>query len=295
MSDIALVTCSRLPELDPDDRPLIEHLGRRGHSAVPATWDDLEVDWKRFAVVVLRNPWDYTDRRDEFVAWAKSVASLLNPADVVEWNTDKRYLGDLARAGVPIVPTTWIEPGDVVRLPDEGRHVLKPSVGAGSLDAAAFSLHDIREQQLARDHAQRLLATSQTVMLQPYLDLIEERGETGLIYMGGEFSHAIGKGPMLVRQTKVEGDALYKEEVITAREALADELEVGRQALEAVPGGSARLLYARVDMVPGPDGSPLLMELELTEPSLFMSTTPGTVERFADAIAARALVGSRQT
>ena len=291
MPAIAFVTCSRLPELDPDDRPLIDLLQRRGHDATPAVWDDPGVNWGRFAVVVLRNPWDYTDRRDAFVAWAKSVPRLLNPADIVEWNTDKRYLRELERAGVPIVPTTWIEPGVEVTLPADGRYVLKPSVGAGSLDAAAFSLDDAGERNLARDHASRLLAAGQTVMLQPYADLIEERGETGLIFVGGEFSHAIGKGPMLVGQERVE-EGLYKEEVITAREASVAELAVGRQALEAVPGGMDRLLYARVDLVPASSGSPLLMELELTEPSLFMSTTPGSVERFADAIAARAHRGT---
>jgi hypothetical protein len=286
MPEIALVTCARLPQLDPDDHALIEPLARLGHTAVPHVWDDATVDWGRFALTVLRNPWDYTDRRDAFVAWARSMPRLMNPADVVEWNTDKRYLAELSAAGVPVVPTEWIAPGDDVTLPTEGRHVLKPSVGAGSLDAAAFSLHDAHEYELARDHAARLLAASHTVMLQPYIDLIEERGETGLIYVGGDFSHAIGKGPMLVGDKELQGGGLYKSEVITAREASAEELEVGRLALEAVPGGSDRLLYARVDLVPASSGAPLLIELELTEPSLFMSTTPGAVERFAAAIVA---------
>jgi hypothetical protein len=294
MTDIALVTCSSLPDLDPDDRPLVALLADLGHNAVPAVWDDPQVDWDRFAISVLRSPWDYTERRDAFVDWARSVPRLHNSADVVAWNTDKHYLGELERAGVPIVPTTWFAPGEDIELPRDGRHVLKPAVGAGSIDAAAFSLHDARENELARDHVARLLAASKTVMLQPYLDLIEERGETGLIFVGGEFSHAISKGPMLVVEKGLEENGLYRPEVIEAREASVDEVEVGRMALAAVPGGSDRLLYARIDLVPGPSGTPLLMELELTEPSLFMATTPGAAERFAGAIAARALAVSRE-
>jgi hypothetical protein len=100
-------------------------------------------------------------------------------------------------------------------------------------------------------------------------------------------SHAISKGAMLVGEKGLEADGLYKRESIAAREPTRAEVEVARRALSVVPGGADRLAYARVDLVPGSDAEPLVMELELTEPSLFMSTAPGSPDRFAEAIAAR--------
>lgn len=285
MMRIALATCAALPDLDPDEQLLLEPLRALGVDAQPAVWDDPANDWAAFDLVVIRSTWDYTERREAFVAWAKSAPRLANPADIVEWNTDKHYLADLA-AGVPIVPTTWLSAQPVI-LPASGMHVLKPAVGAGSVDAARYSMHDEHEARQAHKHVERLLAAGQTVMVQPYLDLIEERGETALIYLGGVFSHAVTKGAMLAAdRALVEG--LYKEETITPRIPSAAELEIGRAALAAVPGGGDRLLYARVDLVPGRDGAPLLIELELTEPSLFLGQAPGSAERFARHLVERA-------
>jgi len=281
---IALATCAALPELDPDDRLLIEPLRAIGVDPIPAIWDDADIDWASFDLVVIRNTWDYPARRAEFLAWAGRVDRLVNPADVVTWNTDKRYLADLAAAGVPVVPTTWLTPGESVVLPPAGRHVLKPAVGAGSLDAAAFSLHDEHEEALAHEHATRLLAAGQTVMVQPYLHAIEERGETALIFLGGEYSHAVSKGAMLVGDRGLEADGLFKSETIATREPNKAELTVALHALGAVPGGPDQLAYARVDLVPDANGGPLLIELELTEPSLFLGTSPGSADRFADVL-----------
>ncbi len=287
MPRIGLATCGALPDLDPDDRLLLEPLRALGIEAVPAIWDQTSVDWAAFDLVVVRDTWDYTERRDAFVAWARRVPRLANPADVIEWNTDKRYLADLIAAGIPVVPTAWFSPGEVVVLPAAGRHVLKPAVGAGSLDVAAFSMHDAGESALARAHAARLLAAQRTLMIQPYLDAIDEHGETGLIFVGGEFSHAVGKGPMLAGEHTLAEGGLYMSETIEGRDASPEQLDLARRVLAAVPGGPGRLLYARVDLVPDANGSPLLIELELTEPSLFMATTPGSELRFAEVLAAR--------
>jgi glutathione synthase/RimK-type ligase-like ATP-grasp enzyme len=281
---IALATCAGLPDLDPDDQLLIEPLRALGVDPIPAIWDDGDTDWASFDLVVIRNTWDYPARRDEFLAWTRRVDQLVNPADVVAWNTDKRYLADLAAAGVPVVPTTWLSPGESVVLPPAGRHVLKPAVGAGSLDAAAFSLHDAHEEALAYEHATRLLSAGKTVMVQPYLHAIEERGETALIFLGGEYSHAVSKGAMLVGDRGLEAGGLYVSETIAPREPMDDDLSVARDALAAVPGGPDRLAYARVDLVPDANGSPLLIELELTEPSLFLGTSPGSADRFANVL-----------
>lgn len=284
-STVALATCSTLPELDADEQLVIEPLRRRGVTAVPAVWNDPTVEWAEFDLVVIRSTWDYTTRHGDFLSWARSVPRLVNPADVVAWNTDKRYLRDLAEMGVPVVATSWISPRDSVALPATGRHVLKPAIGAGSLDAAAFSLHDAREAELARAHLARLRASGQTVMVQPYLDKVEREGETALIYMGGDFSHAVVKGGMLATQRELI-NGLYMSEEISPRAPSDEQLDLARRALAAVPGGPERLAYARVDLVPGGNGEPLIIELELTEPSLFMGGAPDAAERFAEVIAA---------
>ena len=287
--DIALVTCALLPDLDPDDRLLVAPLEARGVSVTPAVWDDPTVDWDRFDLTVVRSTWDYTERRDQFVAWAHAVPRLVNSADVIEWNTDKRYLVDLAEAGLPVVPTTWISTAaDVGRLPATGRHVLKPAIGAGSINAEVFDLSDLAGCDAARRHAQRLVAGGQTVMVQPYIAEIDEHGETGVILLFGAFSHGIRKTGILGTEALEDVEGLYKKETIVGRMPSDDEMALATAAVDAAPAGREALVYARVDMVSGADGRPMIMELELTEPSLFMFTTPGSEERFADAIVAAA-------
>lgn len=288
MREVALITCSRLRELDPDDQLLIGPLEALGCHVSAVVWDDPAVDWDGFDVSVIRSTWDYTDDRDRFVTWARSVPRLLNSAEIVAWNTDKRYLSDLAAAGLAVIPTLWIAPRDAVDLPVAGEHVLKPSVGAGSIDAERFDLGDPEARARATTHAAKLLARGQTVMVQPFAHGIEEEGETGVILVDGKFSHAIGKGAMLEPRTLEEVDALYKEETIEARTPSAAEIELARAAVAALPVKGEAPLYARVDMVPGAGGRPMLMELEVTEPSLFMLTAPETAKGFAQAIAERA-------
>lgn len=280
---VALVTCAALPDLDPDDRLVIAPLAELGVRAVPAIWDDAAIDWAGFDLVVLRDPWDYVARRDEFVAWARSVPRLLNPASVVEWNTHKGYLRELAAAGVPVVPTRWLEPGDRF-APPEGAFVVKPAISAGSKDTGLYREADA---DLAAAHVERLLAAGRTVMVQPYLAAVEGAGESALLYFdspdGLRFSHAARKGPMLSGPDRgVEG--LYVEEQISARAPSEAELAVGARAIAAAPPG---LLYARVDLIAGADDAPVLIELELTEPSLFLGTRDDTAAGFARAIASR--------
>jgi hypothetical protein len=283
---VALVTCAELPDLDPDDQLALAPLAERGIAAEVAVWDDPQVDWAAYDLVVIRNPWDYFYRRAEFVAWAASVPRLANPAAVVEWNTDKRYLRTLADAGVPVVPTTWIAPGDAFE-PPSADYVIKPAVSAGSKDTGRYGPADADH---ARAHVADLQSADRLVMVQPYLPAVDTYGETALLFFASpqtgrmEFSHAIRKGPMLTGPyTGVEG--LYVPEAITARTPTDAEHAVARLALANAPEG---LLYARVDVIPGPDGAPVLVELELTEPSVFLGYAPGAADRFADAITAAA-------
>lgn len=283
MTLVALVTCAELPDLDPDDRLLIEPLAALGVTVEAAVWDDPAVDWTAHDLAVLRSPWDYARQRDAFVAWAHTVPRLANPAPVVEWNTDKRYLAELAAAGVPVVPTTVGTPGEGVALADHGEWVIKPTVSAGSRDTGRYDLGEPDQVRLARRHVDRLLAAGRAVMVQPYLAAVDVAGETALLYLDGRFSHAIRKGALLTGPD--QGDVrLYRPETITAREASAAEREVADQVLAAVPWSG--LAYARVDLIPGPDGAPVLLELELTEPSLFLGHSDGAPARAARAIAA---------
>lgn len=293
MPTVALATCREFPLLDDEDRLLIPALADLGIDAVPVVWTDDTVDWASFDAVVLRETWDYSDDRPVFLEWVHRVAAvsqLLNPAAVVEWNTDKRYLRDLADAGVPVVPTTFIEPGDdpAQWLPvgDFTDVVVKPAVSCGSRDTVRYVAAEA--QHVTEDHVRRLLDEQRTVMVQPYLDAVDTVGETAVLFFGGEFSHAIRKGPLLARGVegeKVEG--LFVQEQIDPRDPTPQELDVARRAIQQIPGGAGTALYARVDLIPGPDGAPLLLELELTEPSLFLSHAAGAPERLAASIAAR--------
>jgi len=291
ISRVALVTCGEVPFLDPDDRLLLDPLAAHGVRAEPAVWDDPRVDWAGYDLAVLRSAWDYAPRRDEFVAWAGRVPGLANPADTVAWNTDKRYLADLAGTGVPVVPTTWVEPDETWHAPVAWEYVIKPAIGAGSLDAGRYKLANPADRALATAHVERLQAAGRVVMVQPYLRAVDSYGETALLFMAGRdglaYSHAVRKGPMLTGPDH-GFDGLYRAEEITPRAPTDAEHEVARRALAAIPGGADSLLYARVDLIPGRDDEPLLVELELTEPSLFLGHANGATERFAAAIAARA-------
>ena len=286
---VALVTCTALPDLDPDDRLVLAPLAARGVAAEAVVWDDPAVDWSGYDLVVLRSPWDYALRRDEFVAWARTVPALVNPADVVAWNTDKRYLAELSAAGVPTVPTAWVEPGEEWVPPaGTGEYVIKPAVSAGSQDTGRYDLADPEHRELAVAHVRRLSAAGRVTMVQPYLAAVDTAGETALLFLAGPdglaFSHAIRKGPMLTGPDRGVAE-LYKEERIDARTATPEQLDTAEKTLAVVPGGTDRLLYARVDLIPGPDGAPVLVELELTEPSLFIGHADGASDRLAAAIA----------
>ena len=220
-------------------------------------WDDPTVDWSAYDLVVIRSTWDYPEKVDAFLDWTRSVPRLLNDADVVAWNHDKRYLAALHAAGVPTVPTRW-GPCDV---PDGW--VVKPRVGAGARGISVAR----GDTAIDGDH-----------FAQPYLDAIDERGETAIVYLGDDFSHAARK------EARLGLDKVH--ETVVPSVATTAEHELAEQVLDTIPFDRGELLYARVDLVPGPDGDPLLLELELIEPSLFVDLDPGAPDRLLRAITA---------
>ena len=304
---IALVTCAALPHLDVDDLPLADALEQRGGDVRTVVWDDPSVDWSQFSYVVIRSTWDYAPRRNEFVDWAQRVSQvtrLANPYPVVRWNTDKHYLAELDAAGVPVVPTSWLEPERHLssralhtRFPAGGDFVIKPAVSAGSLDTGRYTAIDADSRGLAIAHAKRLLGEERTVMVQRYLRSVDTQGERAHVFIAGEYSHSILKGAML-DGPDVAFEGVYRQERISAITVDDSEIEAARLVVrtarrlltEAVDGDveADRFLYARVDLVHDDDGNPLLMELEMVEPSLFFGYADGALERFADAVISRA-------
>ena len=289
MPEVVIASCAAAAGRDEDEPLLRAALTDAGIGSAVADWADPQVDWSRADAVVVRSTWDYAARRDEFLAWARRVedgALLLNPADVLAWNTDKRYLAGLADAGVPVVPTAWADDGAQLAAALErwpGDVVVKPTVSAGARDTARFGA-DARREAAALGAA--VLASGRAVMVQPYLDRLDADGETGLVYLDGVLSHAFRKGALLAGAAL--GPGLYAEEEITPRAATAAQRAVGDAVLAAAEERLRRVpLYARVDLVPGADGEPVLLELELTEPSLFLTTDPAAAGRVAAALAAR--------
>jgi hypothetical protein len=294
MPHIALVTVEAARNSDEDLAPLDAALRAAGAEVSIVNWDDAAIDWSRFDLTVLRSCWDYTERHVEFLVWAERIGKqtrLLNPFEVVRWNTDKHYLAELQRAGVAIVPSRFVEPGS-----DAGQSlrsfldnhqefaelVVKPSIGAGSRDTQR---HACDATGAITTHIERLLKAGRSVLLQPYLDRVDEAGETALIHFDGRYSHAIRKGPLL-RRGEGPTDQLFAPEQIEAREPDSAERALAASVLTALPFADPPA-YARVDLIRAADGSPVLLEFELTEPSLFFLHAAGSAERFAGCLLAR--------
>ncbi len=283
-SRIALASARAAWGVDPDEGVVLAALRARGVAAEPAAWDDPAVDWAVFDLVVLRSTWDYPERLAAFHAWVDAVASVtrvVNPPAVVRGNTDKRYLARLADAGVPVVPTWFAEPGEDPALPRDEPFVVKPAVSAGSRDAVRA---EPGETARPRALIERLHARGRTVMVQPYLDSVDARGETAVIHLDGVCSHGVRKGPILVPGAEPL-DGLHAPEDLRLRDPRHDERAVAEAALAALD--ATGLAYARVDLVDDAAGAPRVLEVELTEPSLFLRLAPGAPERFAAALARR--------
>jgi glutathione synthase/RimK-type ligase-like ATP-grasp enzyme len=288
---VALATCSQMPSGDDDSRLLDAALRADGIEASWRVWNDPDADWSRFDLVIVRSTWDYTVDRGAFIDWTRRVPRLANPTDVIAWNTDKTYLRDVSDAGIEVVPTAWIEPGRAVELPG-GEFVVKPSVGASSNGAGRFDSAAAGQLDAARVHAGMLHDAGRTVMVQPYLADVDTAGETALSYFDGKFSHAVRKGAMLPQSTAYGlasglSTSLSLPERITPRQPDTAELRLGDQVLDLIRdrfGGE--LLYARIDVLPTPDG-PVVIELELTEPSLFLEHDASAAGQFAAAVSNR--------
>ncbi|WP_248960373.1 ATP-grasp domain-containing protein [Sphaerisporangium perillae] len=261
---------------DDDREVLLAAWERAGIEGAAVRWDDPAADWAAFDAAVVRSTWNYVDRRQDFVDWAHRTASatrLLNPAEVLERNTDKTYLRELARLGIPTVPTHWVGPEDPIDLPAWEDYVVKPNVSAGARDTIRTA--DVAEAEL---HAKNLVAKGKVAMVQPYLDMVEGEGETSLLYFGGRFSHSLRRVPMLANGTRSPRAGHIG---VDLRDPAPDQFALAERVLAAVP---EPILYGRVDLVRLADGTPALIELELTEPYLYLTDAPAAADRFTTAL-----------
>ena len=281
---IAFATCPDLPDGWADDQEAARLAG-----AEFVVWDDPGVDWEAYDRVVLRSVWDYSGRVEEFLGWCAAVGPerLRNPPDLVAFDADKRYLGEL---GVRIAPTTFVGPGDP--LPTlEGEVVVKPNVSAGARSTGRFA-PPTHPEALAL--IERIRATGRIAIVQSYLEDVDRSGETALVFIAGELSHVLHKKPVL----RGEGEAplsdgplqaaavMLDEDLVVAGRADREQRDFADEVMAAVTARFGTPLYARVDVAAGADGRPLLMELEAIEPNLYLGTSPGAAERLARAVLA---------
>lgn len=271
---VAIVTDEEHPGLQPDDVGLPAAFGERGVEIETVAWGR-RIPAGEFDLAVIRTPWDYFRRAGEFLAWVEGLGvPVVNPADVLRWNHDKRYLIELEEKGAARLPATRVLDGrereaDVL-LGELGveRAVVKPVVSAGAYRTRVIGRGD-RIEWSDEDEG--------VFLVQEFVDAVQEKGEWSLSYFGGEFSHA-------VRKTAKAGDFRVQEEfgggvlVEQPGEGLLREAE---RVLGAVPG---EVVYARVDLVEVDGGRPVLMELELIEPELFFRCCEGAVGRFVDVV-----------
>jgi hypothetical protein len=285
VATVALVTCSRLADLTPDDRLLLEPLRQAGIEARALTWDAPRADWAALDGAVIRSTWDYHARADRFRRWIERCESgdvkLWNPPPVLRWNLHKRYLRDLEERGVALVPTSWLDRGanaDLAALLDERgweRAVVKPAISAGARHTSVVS----RAEVARAEPAFRALLARRDLLVQPFLEQIAAEGEWSFIFFGRAFSHAVLKRP-------AAGDFRVQERFGGSVAPARPPAGLVDQAAETPAATEGDLLYARVDAVRDRDRL-LLVELEVLEPSLFLEQDPGAARRLAAEIAKR--------
>lgn len=280
---LAWVTSGSARGRDEDEPSALAALRSAGLRVDVVNWDDASVQWSGYDRAVLRSTWDYSQRVDDFRGWLSVVdaaTDLRNPAAMVRWGMDKRYLADLAGQGVPVTPTVFADAGQTPPFP-AGAFVVKPAVGAGSRDVAAYrpDQHD-----LARAHVARLHQAGRCVLVQPLLASVAVDGEWPLVFFGGQYSHAASRRVALPRAEAGTGPSAP--ETRAPHQADPDQLRVARAAIDTVAARFGVPTYARVDLVRDPAGQPCVLEVELAEPCLFLPhASSDALTRLVDAFA----------
>jgi hypothetical protein len=283
---------------DHDTGRLLEALRRAGLAADAPVWHDEAVDWTAYDLLVIRTPWDYSERFGEFMAWldrASAVTRILNAPDLIRWNIDKRYLDDFQALGVPVIPSTFCDTATeaeaAIAAVGAGRLVVKPSVSAGSRDTGLFAPGDPGALALAR----RIIAGGKTAMVQPAAETVISHGENALFYFDGRYAHTFHKGPILAAGGGYVGGA-YRSDISPGEPSPA-ERDLGDRVMTAIgqiaarrgfTEDSGRPLYARIDIASSENGEqPQVLEVEVFEPAYFTEVVPAAVDVFVAAVRSR--------
>ncbi len=288
LRSIALATASKFADLVADDRLLVDELAARDIRALAAIWNDPAERWVDYDAVVIRSCWDYHLAHDAFLDWIARLEAtgvrVMNPPALVRWNAEKTYLRDLSAHGVTVVPTRWVERGDVEPLHAILRDqrwsevVVKPAISASAHDTWRATASAV----ITSEGRFRAMVARGRVLVQPYLDVIAAEGEWSLLFYGGAYSHGVLKRPR-PGDFRVQVEHGGGSEV---REPDDHVIEAAGRALTEAERGRSRSLYARVDGCVI-DAQFVLMELELIEPDLFLRANPAAPARLAEALLAR--------
>ncbi|OYU67204.1 MAG: hypothetical protein CFE22_05925 [Cytophagaceae bacterium BCCC1] len=275
MPKIAIATYDKLPDLTFNDQLLIPIFRENGYTVSPEIWDNSEVDWSSFDIVLIRSTWDYYLKPVEFKNWItqfiNSKTRLINSAEMVLKNSHKFYLKELANKGVSIIPTIFSsEKIELEKLKMWEKIVIKPAVSAGSHETEIFEVNMLTQEVL--DNKTR----TGDWLVQPFLEEIKDAGEISMLFFGGNFSHAIQKVPKSgdFRVQKQFGAQYLKFEPSTML------LSIAKNIVEIAGKES---VYARIDGVITQNGF-LLMEVEMIEPDLFFEHTLDGPNRFVEAV-----------
>ncbi|KZC17732.1 hypothetical protein RHOFW510R12_13410 [Rhodanobacter sp. FW510-R12] len=282
---LALATSIDHASIQPDDAHLAATLERLGLPPVVCVWNDPTVDWSAFDAVLIRTIWDYFKHQAAFLHWLDRLDALgvptINDSALLRWNSDKRYLLELAQHGVAIIPTRL---AGAAALPDTlaamaGQSVvIKPSVSGSAWHTLRGTAGDA-----ALTDAAAQLPRERDYLVQPFVPEIVSDGEWSLLYFAGEFSHAVIKRPA-AGDYRVQGEYGGRTEPAQPDAAILAAADRALAALAALGhGGHA---YLRVDGVVS-GGRFLVMELELIEPFLHLAAHPAAAERLAREVAAR--------
>jgi len=271
---------------DPDAAPLEVALRAGGAVTVRLAWDDPSVAWGEFSRVLISSTWDSVDRPAEYLAWVRDTGQrtrLINDPAFIEWSLDNPYLQELAAAGVPVIPTVWVSPADLWEPPSGGEFVVKPSISAGGRSTARYLPGD----PAAIGHVSALVAAGRTVMVQDYLATIDIEGELNAVFIDGSFSHAVTKKPALQVGRGVIERPWERMAWAGLTTPSNDQMDVARAAMAVVRHRiGADPAYGRVDLIRGPDGPPLVLEVELIDPYLSLDRDAAGAGRLARAVLA---------
>jgi hypothetical protein len=277
---LALLTCSKFPELIEADQKLLPLFLEKGYDTEVVVWDQPKINWGSFDCLIFRNTWDYYEKEEEFRNWLEKLNTekirTVNPLELIQWNLHKFYLKELEEKGIPILKTFFLKKGSFFdfenQVPKEmDELVLKPAFSAGSYLTTKFKRKSWK--QIFATYQEHFL--NKDFLLQPFRPEIQSLGETSLIFYNGIFSHAVNKKPMKDDfRVQVQYGGIYK--ILQPSSALIQQAE---KVIHALPQQS---MYARVDGIVKEDTLEL-MEIELIEPDLYFNIVPDAKLRFVKA------------